>query len=139
MAWNGLEVASSAPTQDEADVRVSNEPTRSIQDERETGFPHLNRRNHVPNKLEVDLCDDSSDRGSVANNCNCQVWLGASVVGHVAEPGPGRAGANHGWVGGPVRATVNSIEPDTRDIKTLQAPMIEKCESNDRGRLPKQA
>ena len=99
--------------QDEADVWMSNQPTRSVQHEGKAGFPHFDVRYHVPNQLQVDFGDHRAERRSVAGNSNRQVWLGASVVAHVAKPDPGREGAGYRGIGGSVSPAFNSIEADT--------------------------
>src|SRR4029453_7454952 len=66
------------PPEDEADIGVSNQTTRSIQDKSEAGFAYLDRRYHIPNQLEIDFGDNDADRRSIANNRNRHVWFGAS-------------------------------------------------------------
>ena len=139
MAWKGLDVAFVRPAQDEADVRMGDEPTRTVQHEGEAGFSHFDGRYYVPNQFEVDLGDYGCRRRPVAGNRNHQVWLGASVIAHVAKPDPGRAGANYRGIGGSVSAAVYSIEADTRDIKAFSPPMVEECETHDGRGLAKQA
>jgi hypothetical protein len=57
-------------TEDEADVGMSNEPTRSIQDKGEAAFAHFDRGYHIPNQLEIDFGDNCADRWSITNNRN---------------------------------------------------------------------
>ena len=65
---------------------MSNEPTRPVQDEGEAGLSHLDRRDHIPNQLEIDFGDDHADRWPIADNRNRQVRFGAAMVAYVAEP-----------------------------------------------------
>ena len=73
---------------------MSNEATRSVQDEGEAGLSHFDRGYHIPNQLEIDFGDDCADRWSITDNRNRQVWFGASMVAYVAKPDLGRAGAD---------------------------------------------
>ena len=120
-------------TEDEADIGMSNEPTRSVQDEGEAGLSHLDRRNHIPNQLEIDFGDNRADRWSITDNRNRQVWFGASMVAYIAKPDLCRAGADYCGISGSVCAAFNSIEADPRDIEALQAAIVEECQTDDGG------
>src|SRR5215471_12163962 len=47
--------------QDKTDVRMSDEPTGSIQHEGEAALTHLDGRYHVPDQLEVDFGDHCAE------------------------------------------------------------------------------
>ena len=100
------------PTEDEADVGMRNEPTRSIQDEGEAGLSYFYRRDHVPDQLEIDFRNNHADRCSIADNRDRQMWFGASMVAYIAKPDLRRASAGYRRIGRSVGAAFNSIEPD---------------------------
>ena len=49
--------------QDETDIRMGDEPTRVIQHKGIPGLTDLDRRNHVPYKLQIDLGDNTPTDG----------------------------------------------------------------------------
>ena len=61
------------------------------------------------------------------------------MVAYIAEPDLCRAGTDYCGISGSVCAAFNSIEPDPRNIETLQAPVVEECQTDNGRRLPKQA
>jgi hypothetical protein len=122
------------PARDEADVRMRDEPPRTVQHESEAGFPTLmaDTTSQISLRLTSAITVPADDR-------NHQVWLGPPMIAHVAKPDPGRAGANYRGIGGSVRAAVYSIEADTRDIEAFSSPMVEECETHDSRGMAKQA
>ena len=53
MAWKGLDVVSSAPRRTRLDVRMGDEPTRTVQHEGEADFSHFDGRYYVQISLRL--------------------------------------------------------------------------------------
>jgi hypothetical protein len=98
----------------------------------------MDRRDHVPDQLEIDLRDGDAVDLARTGNCHGHVRLGTFVQCHRAVPGVIRAGADDGGIARAINAAVDNVGVDPRDLQPFDALVIDQRDRDDRRHLPQQ-
>ena len=96
----------------------------------------MDRRNHVPNQLQIDHRDGDAVDLARPGNCHRHVRLGALVQRHRAVPDVMQAGADHGGIVRTIYAAVGNIGVDPRQTQPFDALAIDERDLDDRRHLP---
>jgi hypothetical protein len=98
----------------------------------------MDRRDHVPNQLQIDHRDGDAIGGARSGHGNRHVGLGTLVQRHRAIPDPIRTGAEHGGIVRPINAAIDDIRVDTRYVQPLDAIAVDEHDLNHRRHLAHQ-
>jgi hypothetical protein len=86
--------------ENQADVGMRDQMTRAIQHEGVAGLAYMDGRDHIPNKLEVDLSDRGAGARAGAGHCDRHIGLRRLVQDRWAVPDPLAERAQDGVVAG---------------------------------------
>src|SRR5919197_6672847 len=90
----------------QADVRVSDETAGAVEHKRIARLTDTDRRDHVPDKVEIDFRDGDAVHLTCTGNGDRHMRLGALVQCYRAVPDTIGAGADHGGIVHAVDAAV---------------------------------
>src|SRR5574342_568115 len=103
------------------------------------GLADLYLRDHVPDKLEVDLRDRNPSRAAAAGKRDRDVRLGLLAEVDGAEVGPALLGVPEPRLLGKIRSAADHVHGQARDAELLPPLGVEVADLGDGGRLAEKA
>ena len=118
---------------------MGDEAAGVVEHERVARLTDMDRRDHIPDQLEIDHRDGDAVDLARAGDGHRHMRLGALVQCHRAEPDLAGTGTHHSGIVGTIDTAVDDVGVYPRDMQPFDTLAVDECDIDDGRYLPHQS